>query len=414
MRITTIFKKLLGVERTIVTGMVFDELGFIIDVKPRWKKPRCGICNKKGPIYDTQAPRLWRHLSFGRSRIWLRYTPRRVHCPHCGAVHVEAVPWALHASRFTRDFENMVTWQAQRSDKTTVQQLMGLSWRTVGRIIGRVVPLLRDKKRLDELYVIGVDEISYRKNHKYVTLVMDHIKRHIVWAREGKNADTLKAFFDELGPERCKQITVITMDMSKAFIKAVREKVPNAQIIFDRFHVQQLTNKAVDDVRRSIMQELAGTDEAQFIKSSRWALLKNPWNLSRKQRVKLRDVQRENKRLYRAYLLKEELARILDYLQPKRAMEAMKEWLSWASRSKLRPFVKLARTIRKYKDDILAYIKLRYTNGPTEALNNKARLIQRKAYGFHSANSFIPMMMLCCGGINVDAPLPNQPVSTHI
>jgi len=162
--------------------------------------------------------------------IWLRYTPRRVDCPHCG-VHVEAVPWALHASRFTRDFENMVTWLTQRSDKTTVHHLMGNNWRTVGQIIGRVVPLLQDKKRLKDLYVIGVDEISYRKGHKYVTLVVDHLKRHVVWAAEGKSADTLNGFFEELGLEQCKQIQIVTMDMSPAFISAVREKVPQAQII---------------------------------------------------------------------------------------------------------------------------------------------------------------------------------------
>jgi len=398
----------------VAVAFVFEEIGLIIDVKPSWRKPRCGICNKKGAGYDTQKPRLWRHLSLGRWMIWLRYTPRRVDCPHCG-VHVEAVPWALHASRFTRDFENMVTWLTQRSDKTTVHHLMGINWRTVGQIISRVVPLLQDKKRLKDLYVIGVDEISYRKGHKYVTLVVDHLKRHVVWAAEGKSADTLNAFFEELGLEQCKQIQIVTMDMSPAFISAVREKVPQAQIIFDRFHVQQMANKAVDEVRRSIMRDLVGTDEAQFIKSSRWALLKNPWNLTPLQRSKLSEVQRENQRLYRAYLLKEELARVLDYLQPKRAKKAMREWLSWASHSKLAPFVKLARTIRQHKDDILAYIKLRYTNGPTEALNNKARLIQRKAYGFHSAESFIAMLMLGCGGIEVDAPLPSQATfSTHI
>ena len=414
MRFTTVLKKLLGVEGLVAVSFSFEETGLIIDVKPRRRKPRCGICGKKGPGYDSQEPRLWRHLGLGRCMIWLRYVPRRVDCPHCG-VHVEAVPWPLHASRFTKDFEKMVTWLAQRSDKTTICQLMGINWRTVGQIISRVVPLLQDKRRFESLYVIGVDEISYRKNHKYVTLVVDHIKRHVVWANEGKSADSLNAFFEELGPEQCDQIQVITMDMSQAFIKAVREKAPNAQIVFDRFHVQKLANTAVDEVRSATMRELAGTEGAKFIKSSRWALRKNPWNLTRGQRAKLSEVQRENKRLYRAYLLKEGLARVLDYLQPKRAQKALRDWLAWASRSKLAPFIKLARTVRQHKDDILAYVKLRYTNGPTEALNNKARLIHRRSYGFHSAESFISMLMLSCGGIVVDAPLPSQVAFlTHI
>lgn len=163
------------------------------------------------------------------------------------------------------------------------------------------------------------------------------------------------------------------------------------------------------------MRELAGTEEAKFIKFSRWALLKNSWDLSRGQRAKLSEVQRENQRLYRAYLLKKELARVLDYVEPKRAKNALRNWLARTSRPKLAPFVKLARTIRQQKDDILAYVKLRYTNGPTEALNNKARLIHRKTYGFHIAESFISMPMLCCSWVLVDAPLPSQAAfSTHI
>jgi transposase len=178
------------------------------------------------------------------------------------------------------------------------------------------------------------------------------------------------------------------------------------QIVFDRFHVQQLARDAVDEVRRQQWRQLQGTDEGKSIKDSRYALLKNPWNLTRDERNKLSEIQRDNAKLYRAYLLKESLAKALDYLQPKRASDALDAWLAWASRSKLKPFVKAARTIRKYKKRILAYIKDRLTNGIVEGFHNKVRAIARRAYGFHSPKPLIAMTFLSCGGISLDPPIP--------
>ena len=181
------------------------------------------------------------------------------------------------------------------------------------------------------------------------------------------------------------------------------------KIVFERFHVQRLASDAVDEVRREQWRELQGTEEGASVKDSRYALLKNPWNLTRDERHKLSDVQRDNARLYRAYLLKEELAKALDYLQPKRASEALDAWLAWASRSRLVPFVKAARTIRKYRERILAYINHRLTNGIVEGFNNKLRTIARQAFGFHSASPLIAMLFLCCGGISLDPPIPGAP-----
>jgi transposase len=323
------------------------------------------------------------------------------------------VPWAAHDAWFTRDFEEMTAYLAQQMDKTAVCTLMGINWRTVGAVIGRVVSERLDPKRLDNLSMIGVDEVSYRKQHNYLTVVIDHVKRKTVWAAEGKGGATLGAFFDELGEERVKTLTTATMDMSQAYISKVKERAPDAQIIFDRFHVQKLAGEAVDEVRRNEYRLCADDPEmADFIKGSRWAVLKNWWNLTPKQGQKLREIQTGNKRLYRAYLLKETLGRALDYLQPARARKLLDEWLWWASHSRLAPFVKLSKTIRRHKEGILAYIKSRLTNGLVEGLNNKVRLITRRAYGFHSAQALISMVYLCCGGITLYPPLPQPTVRT--
>ncbi len=195
------------------------------------------------PRYDRLQGRRWRHLDLAGMKWHLRYDTRRVDCPCCGVV-VEHVPWADVGSWFTRPFEDQVGYLAQRSDKTTVHKLMRIAWTTVGDIIQRVVQRHQRGDLLDGLTHIGVDELSYRRHHEYVTVVVDHKTQRIVWAKKGKNAATLTAFFDELGPERVKKLKAVTIDMSAAYIKAVTAAAPKAQIIFDRFHVQRLAHDA--------------------------------------------------------------------------------------------------------------------------------------------------------------------------
>jgi transposase len=321
-------------------------------------------------------------------------------------VRTEQVPWAPLGSRFTGEFEELVAYLAQVTDKTRVTELMGISWTTVGAIVERVVARRLDPARLEGLRRIGVDEFSYRKRHRYLTTVVDHDRRRVVWAAPGRSAETLGAFFEALGEERWAQLECVTMDMAGGYLKAVEERLPGVQIVFDRFHVQRLASDALDEVRREQLREIRGTEEGRELFRSRFALLKNPWNLTRDQKQKLSEVQRTNARLYRAYLLKETLAQALDYKQMWRARRALREWLAWASRSKLAPFVKAARTIREHFDGILAYIQERLTNGIVEGFNNKLRMIARRAYGFHTPPPLIAMLYLCCAGIVLDPPLP--------
>ena len=405
MRTTTLLRRLIGVMSLYVEGMSLSPEGLVVDVRPTWRRARCGQCGRKASRYDRAGERRWRHLSWGGMRIWLRYNPWRTRCRRCG-VKVERVPWAEPGSRFTYDAEELIAYLAQITDKTTVQRLMGIAWRTVGVVVERVIQRRLAPERLDGLKNIGIDEFSYRKRHNYLTTVVEHDRRRVVWVGHGKSAETLHEFFDLLGEERCAEIETVTMDMAQGYISAVEKRLPEAQIVFDRFHVQRLASDALDEVRRSLVREEEESDAAKAIKESRWALLKNPWNLNRHQRLKLREVEEHNKKLFRGYLLKELLAQALDYKQPKRAKKTLEDWLAWASRSRLKPFVKAARTIRKRKDDILAYIKLRLTNGIVEGLNNKIRVITRRAFGFHSPGPLISMIYLCCGGIVLNPPLP--------
>lgn len=405
MRVTTVVRKLLDVKELLVDDLAFEPEGLVIYVRPRWRRPRCGACRRKCPGYDQSPPRRWRHLALGRMPFILVYSPRRVECSTCGVI-TEEVPWAALGARFTREFEEMTAYLVQRMDKTAVTRLMGLSWRAVGRIVERIVGERLDRRRFDKLYVIGIDEISFRRHHNYVTVVVDHARRRVVWVGEGKSGDTLGKFFDELGPIRSSLIDDVTIDMSQAYIGVVEERAPQARITFDRFHVAKLASSALDEVRRDEVRPLKGTADGKALKGLRYVLLKNPWNLTRNQRSRLSELPKTNDRLYRAYLLKESLAHLLDYVQPGRARRKLQEWVAWARRSRLQPFVKLAKTIAAHEDGIIAYVESGLSNGAVEGLNNRIRLITRIAYGFHSSDALAAMIHLCCGGIELDPPLP--------
>ncbi len=350
MRVNKLARILVEITSVIVTFVRFTGSGIVLSVRPRWFRTRCPICGKIRPGYDrSKKPTSWVHLTLATFPIVLEYTPRRTDCPTCGVL-VERVPWARHNSRFTRPFEEKVAYLAQITNKTAVSNLMGISWRTVGNIVNRVVKDNLDPNRLDGLRNIGVDEFSYRKHHRYITVVVDHDRRRVVWAKKGKTSETLDEFFSELGAQRTALLEAVTIDMSAAYIKSITDKAPNATIVFDRFHVQKLASEALDEVRCGMVNQLKELDDpegAKSIKKTKYVLLKNFWNLTIKQWGKLHEVQRHNAPLYRAYLLKETLAAVFDETDYDDAKRELSRWLAWAVRSKLKPFIKLAKTIKK-------------------------------------------------------------------
>lgn len=411
MRATTLLSKTLQLNKTRILAVDFDADGLVVDVAPSTRIPRCSECFcRVRRVYDRRERR-WRHLDAGAMRVELRYELKRVDCPRCGVV-VELVPWAEKGSWFTYEFEDTTAYLLQAQNNSAVATTMRISWPTVGTIARRVVGRVMDADALDGLTVIGIDELSYRRHHEYVTVVVDHLRHRVVWANRGKSAATVKQFFDDLGPERAAKIEVVTIDMSPAYIKAVSDGAPNARIVFDRFHVQRLAQDALDEVRRHQVRSIEDPVDRRAIKGTRFALLKSPWNLTDIEGHKLAEVQRTNKKLYRAYLLKETLAAVLDRRQVNVARTKLREWIQWASRSRLKPFAKLARTIKKHTEGILGYVQTHLSNGIVEGLNGKIRTLTRRAYGFHSATSLIGLIFLCCSGITLQ-PVHKRPVLPH-
>ena len=270
-------------------------------------------------------------------------------------------------------------------------RLLGISWVTVGSIVERIVARRLDGARFAKLRRIGVDEFSYRKRHRYLTIVVDHDERRVVWAGRGRSAETLGAFFEQLGPGGCARIELVTADLASSWQKALRAWVPHARVVFDRFHVERLAADAVDEVRRSEQRLASEPEDAKALKGTRYALLKHPARLRPGEARRLETLRRKNRALDRAYELKEYLATILGQATPEDAPALLDEWLEWAARSRLTPFVKLGRTIRKHAEGILAYLDTKMTNGPVEGINNKLRVIARRAYGFHSPGALISL-----------------------
>jgi transposase len=405
-RVTTAFKRLLRLPGASVVDVSFIAEGVLVTVRLRRRRRVCSGCGQTGrhlQVHDRRVKR-WRHLDLGASRCVIECELRLLRCRDCG-VRMEPVPWARPGAHHTRDFEDVVAWLAQQMARTPVCGLLRVGWDTVGRIVARVVADHLDESRLEGLVCIGVDEISYRRHHRYLTSVADHRSGAIVWCAPGRNSATLQGFFDELGPRKA-SIRAVSIDMSGEYERAIRQAVPGAEICFDPFHVCRLGSRATDQIRRDEwnLHERSHTPAGRWVKGTRWSLLKAPERQTVGQLATLWEVQNENRRLYRAFLLREELRLLYHLPDPRLAPAHLDAWLSWASRSRLKPFVRLARTLREHRDGILAAIRLGLSNGRLEGLNSKIRLISHRSFGFHSADALIALVYLCCTGIDIKLP----------
>jgi transposase len=406
-----VWARLLGLGAAVVEAVnCGDEGKVIVAARPRWhERDRCGVCRRRSPGFDLgEGRRRWRALDLGTTPAYVEAEAPRVDCREHGVV-VCAVPWARHASRFTRAFEDQAAWLAVQCSRKAVAELLRIAWRTVGSICERVAGEATARRDLlAGLRWIGIDEISHRKGQRYLTIVVDHHTGRLVWAAAGRDRKSVEAFLDALGPERCEQLELVSADMASWISGPIAERCPNAVRCVDPFHVVQLATDALDEIRREVWNEArkAGqTAVARGLKGARFALWKNPENLTSRQRAKLSSVQQTNQRLYRAYLLKEQLREI--YRVPvEHAGALLDAWLAWARRCRLEPFVKLAHTIAQQRRGIEAAIENGLSNARVEAVNTQIRLLTRRAFGFHSPNPLIALAMLTLGGLC--PPLPGR------
>ena len=444
MRVSSAFSRLVRLPGVWVRKVRFEPDRVIVEVALRRRRLQCPRCEFSSAARKDTRPvhSIWRHLDLGVWRLEIHCRRRRLRCPRHGVL-AEGVPFARHRSGFTRDFECLVAWLAARTDKTAITRMLRIDWDTVGRIITRVCADELDPDRLAALFDIGVDEVSWKKQHNYLTLVADHRAGKIVWGCPGAGEKAADRFFAELDPgspraaappptgedadsspsarahhaadepeppvaERAGKLEAISLDMGPGYAAAARWHAPQAVICIDPYHVVQNANKALDEVRRAYWNELRQSSDPQAakrFKDARWSLLKAPSNLTDKQAATLHRIKAAGGEVWRAYTLKEAARAIFAPGLTVTDIEILTDrLLSRLARSRLEPFVRLGKTIRKHRAGILAAIRLGINQGRTEALNNKVRLIIRRAYGFHSADAALALVMLTCGPITLRLP----------
>jgi transposase len=407
-----LWARLLGLVNAVVEDVCFDEVEgcVVVSVRPRKaSKRRCGKCGKSSAGYDQGGGRRrWRALDLGTIPAYLEADSPRVNCVEHGVIAAQ-VPWARHGAGHTYAVDDTAAWLATHTSKSAVRDLLRIAWRTVGGIVTRVVADAETgTDRFANLRRIGIDEISYKRGHKYLTVVVDHDTGVLVWAHDGRDTKTLAKFFDRLGDDRCAKIRLVSADAAEWIAIVVKARCPNAELCMDPFHTVQWATRALDEVRREVWNAARKSGQkavAKDLKGGRYALWKNPADLTDNQAAKLASIAKTNQRLYRAYLLKEQLRQVFA-LKGDTGIALLERWLQWARRCRIPSFVKLAKAITNHRVGIEAALTHGLSNARVESVNTKLRLLTRIAFGFRSPDALIALAMLDLGGLC--PPLPGR------
>ena len=339
---------------------------------------------------------------------------RRLRCTAHG-VRTQAVPFARPGARIARQFENLIVWCASSMDWTAASVLCRVAWRTVANVVERVVPSSTELSELDGLVHIGVDEISWKRGHKYLTLVIDHDSGKVIWGAKDRTAVTLDAFFDDLGETKTAAIKSVSMDFGAPYAKAVREKAPHAAICLDPFHAVALATKALDQTRRDTWRDMLGVDPdaARRFKGTRFVLLGNPENLTENQAADLRRIQQGGGTIWKAYQLKEALRGIYAEatLSLDESIDLLHAWIDAAQQSGIAPFVKLASTFKQRSQEVINTWIWGTTNARNEGTHSAIRAVFSRAHGFHRADTALAAINLTCG--TTPSPTHTQQPPSH-
>lgn len=415
MRIETLLNKCLPLKSFVYSNVRLDagknRDSLVVTIRPRKNGVvLCSCCGKECSVYDRLSAREFNFVPLWNIRVVFEYKMRRVNCPTCG-VKVEKIPWATGKSHTTTAFQIFLAqWARKLSWKETAESF-GSCWDTVYRSVKMVVRYGLAHRNLDGITAIGVDEVQYKKGQKYITLVyqINAEKRRLLYVGKNRTSKTLLRFFFEFGKTRTALLKFICSDMWAPYLKVIRKKAPQALNILDRFHIVGHLTKAVNQVRIDEVKKLKqdGYDES-VLRHTKYCFLKNPENLTDKQKIKLNDVLEYDLKSVRAYLLKESFQLFWNYTSPYWAEWYLKKWCDRAMRSRLDPIKKFVTTIRNHQPLIMNWFKAKkqYSSGVVEGLNRKVNLVTRKAFGFRSYEVLKIALLHTMG----DLP---EPESTH-
>ncbi len=361
----------------------------------------CPMCTKRCPFYDLRTPRTWRHLDTCTYRTELTVQVPRVHCPEHG-VQTILVPWALPSSRFTRDFEDDVLGWLQEASILTVSRQLGVGWKAISRIMGRAVERGLERRESQMVAHICVDETSFRRRHKYITVVSDATSGKVLYVEIGRTKKVLKRWYMGLSSEQLAGIQSMSMDMRPAYIYATLDCVPDAEnkIAFDRFHVAKYLGEAVDKVRRQEHKILRAQGDTTLT-GSKYDWLTNPKNMSTTQAKRFQSFKKSSLKTARAWAIKEMARNLWHYVSPTWARKGWEKWLSWAMRSRLEPVKEAAKTIKTHLWGIINAMVLKVSNGPAESINSRIKTAKTRARGFRNNERFVNVIYFHLGGLDL-------------
>jgi transposase len=387
MLVESIVRKTLGLKRHCVARVkeLNGQLAVYL-IPDKRHKLICSGCHGKAAGYDTLSQRRWRHVPLWGIPVELIYAPRRVECRRCG-VKVEEIPWAQGKSPLSIFLSVVLATWAKAVAWQVVGRIFGFHWNTVRKAVRDLVEYGLKHRDLKGVSCIGIDEISRRKGHVYHTQVYDLITPRLLWSGEDRKSETLEKFFKDLGDQIRDTVDAVCCDMWAPYIEVIKKCLPKALLVFDKFHIVRHLMDAVDEVRKEEARKFKDKG-VEVLKDTKYIWLKNPWNLTENQTVRLSDLERLNLKTHRAYLLKEAFRRFWDYTYPAWAEKYLRQWFWWATHSRLDPMRKFAWMIRDHQEEILNYFRMRITNGTVEGLNNKAKVISHRAYGYRTAETF--------------------------
>ena len=408
MTVNKFIRRLLNLKGLCVTSFKFENRNSVLNlwVKPYKNGCLCPHCNRRGRIvHSLDMFRVWRDLPVCGCCVLFWYCPREIQCPTHGRVQ-EAIPWAESHARITYRFEYAMLIYCQIMTQKAAAKILHIADSTLSDMLHRTITRIRDGHRIRGLKCIGIDEISYCKGHKYATIVYDLDRSCVVWVGQGKGRGTIDKFFNEVLSEYQKsKIEWACCDMSETYIGAIEDHCSNAILVLDRFHIVKALNEAVDEVRKEQWRK-ASVDERKAIKGLRWLLFKHSSNRSKKQSRILNALHKGNRRIHRAWVLKDEFEQFWDYKAPWAAKRFLKRWMTTALKSRIEPIRKFVQTIKKHIGRIIPFIGSRLTNAIGEGLNRIIKIVKNRASGFRTLHAFTDMIFLTVGDLDIPAQIP--------
>jgi transposase len=367
----------------------------------------CPECQAACAIADHAPERTWRHLDTMRFETRLRARVPRADCKTCG-VKTTAVPWAGKHSRFTLLFEAFAIEVAQACGNVkNAAALIGLDWDSVHRIMERAVERGLERRELESLEYVGIDEKSFRRGHSYVALLVDLTGSRVLEVVEDRTEQAANDLWKVLSEEQKEQIEAVATDMWPAFTNSVETNAEGADIVHDRFHISKYLNEAVDQVRRQEHKALkqAGDDR---LTGSKQLWLFNPENLSEDRWIEFETLKDQELKTSRAWAIKEQFRWFWEYRYAGNAHKFFRRWYGWATRSRLKPIIKVAKMLKRHLDNVLTYFRHRITNAMSEGFNSRIQSIKSQARGFRAFENFRTRILFYCGKLNM---MPT--ISTH-